>query len=442
MLLPTLLALVLFFTEVPFLYAQDCAPASPGPRSLLKQGEVIFAGTLEDENVDAYQFRVTEAFKGTTTAHDFDLLHVGPPLSKSLEKGEQYLVFAGSLSLNDGRHYYVPGCGLTEKLRYAQAVVKQLRAEKSGKRVASVYGMLRQTTDYISSYWDERFDRPLPGIVVKLKSNERVFQTKTDDDGVFAFEDLPQGTYEPLAELPAGLTLAGEYFEDPPPAFQLPGRSSFDYELTALPTGRIRGRVVGPDGEPLRDTSVEIYRPDSFSLDKNGALASQIDGKSFEFPYLPQGDYILVFNRRNNASPDDPFARTFYPDATDVQGAQVIRVAGGQQISGANIHVSHPMPTRQITVTIRWGSLAPAKYQHPVVIVESSVGRNPYPFKIGTDTFSLNLFETARYTIHGQTFCQNGRKGEVATDYATIDGQDFSTTAVTLTFAGSDCSPK
>jgi hypothetical protein len=436
-----LLVIGLIFAQASLAHAQDCAPPSPGPRSLFKYSEVIFAGTLENETADAYEFRVAEAFKGTI-APNFDLLRVGPPLSKSLEKGEQYLVFASSISLDDGRHYFAPGCGFTERLKYAQAIVKQLRAEKNGRRVASVYGMLRQTTDYISSYWDETFDRPLPGITIKLKSNQKIFQAKTDENGVFTFDNLPPGRYEPSADLPPGLILGGEFFEDPPAAFELPRRSSFDFELTALSTGLIRGHVVGPDGKPLRDTSVELYRPDDFSLEKNGVLAHQNDSKPFEIRHLPPGDYILVFNRRNNASPDDPFARTFYPNAADVQGTQAIHVASGQQISGTDIHVSNPTSTRPITVTIRWGSLNPTSYDSPIVIVETSAGGTPYPYKLGPDTFSLNLFETARYTIHGQTFCKNLREGEVVTESVTIDGGDSSISSATLTFARQGCPAK
>lgn len=435
------LALLTLLAAAAVARAQDCAPPSPGPPSLLKQAEVVFVGTLEKNDWGAFRFQVSEAFKGTH-AKSFDLLPVGPPISKSLERGESYVVFADSMVIDGKKQYFVPGCGPTRPLTIGHAIVEQLRAEKAGKHIASVYGTLRRTSDYISSYSDPSFDLPLPGVLVKLKSNGRVFQATTDSDGVYAFDELPQGRYEASADLQPGLTLAGELFEDPPPSFELPGRSSFEYELTALSSARLSGHVVGPDGKPLRDTSVELYRADRYGGEERGVWASQSDGKPFEYRHLPPGDYILVFNRRNDASPDEPFARTFYPDAADIQGARTIHVSSGQQISDADIHVSGPIPTRQITVKVQWGNLDSGSYSQPMLIVDTSGGGKPYPYKIAPDTFSLNLFRTARYTIHGQTFCKNLQKGEVVTETATIDGQDPSVSAVSLTFAGHTCSAK
>jgi hypothetical protein len=93
-------------------------------------------------------------------------------------------------------------------------------------------------------------------------------------------------------------------------------------------------------------------------------------------------------------------------------------------------------------VTLRWGNLVPADYLRPAVIIESNVGRPPYPYKAGPDSYTLNLFEGGRYTIRARAFCQLMSKGEAITDYATVDGQDFSTSNATLTFAGGDCSRK
>jgi hypothetical protein len=301
----------------------------PGPRTLLKTSEAVFVGTVTSEDADSVRFRVTEALKGATSG-DFRLDRIPSMGIMSFEAGEQYLVFASSIKLEDGKHYFAPQCsGQTSQLKYAQALLEQARAEKRGKSVASVYGMLLRTMDPLVGIWDESYVLPLPRVVVRLQSRKGSFQTTTDEHGAYAFDRLPPGTYQVSADLPPDLALAQQILGDPMPPFKLPPHSSFDYELTALPTGDIRGEVVGPDGSPLRLTSVELYRADLFSLDHNGAFASQTDGKPYEFKHLPPGDYVLVFNRRNDASPDDPFPRTFYPDAADLQSATLIHLSNG-----------------------------------------------------------------------------------------------------------------
>lgn len=434
MLLRTASALIAMCAIVSITRAQDCAPPAPGPRSLLKTAEVIFAGTLETANPN-YVFRVTETFKGKAQ-HRFELLGWGKPL----ESGVAYLVFADTIALDDGKHYYTGVCSPTERLDSAQAMVKQLRAEMHGRRVASVYGMLWQRTDYISAFWDPSLEHPLPGIVVKLQSNKETFQATTDQDGVYAFGELPPGKYQASADLPPGLVLADTVFEDPIPPFELPRRSSYDYELSALPTGRIRGYVVGPDRKPLQSTFVDLYRAGQFAPEKDGVFATQTDGKPFEFIHLPPGDYVLVFDPQNLPSPDAPFARTFYPDAADAQNATSIHLSNGQQILDSDIHVKNPIPTRRITVQLRWGDNRSADFYRPQLLVAPSGIGSPYPFEVGLDTYTLNLFLDKRYTIQAEAICQMPAKGKVETNAVTVEGRDISTSEVTLTFSGANCS--
>ena len=270
----------------------------------------MFVGTVTGENNDAYRFHVTEAFKGVT-GDTFEVEAVPGMSFTGFETGKQYLVFAYTLTVEDGTKYHLArGCGLTREFEYAQAALEQIRAEKNGERVASVYGtLLRMAPETLA--WDQIYERPLPGVIIRLQSGKKSYEAKTDEHGAYAFSRLPPGTYQASADLPLNLTLGDGISDRPPSAFELPRNSSFDYDLDALPTGRIRGYVEGPDGKPLAITSVELYRADLFALDRRGLFASQVEGKPFEFFHLPPGDYVLVFNRQNFTSPDAPFHRTF-----------------------------------------------------------------------------------------------------------------------------------
>jgi len=124
-------------------------------------------------------------------------------------------------------------------------------------------------------------------------------------------------------------TLKVAQFDREPEVFELPDRSCYESEITAMPSGQISGRVIGPDGAPLRSTSVELYRADQYSEEQAGAYAYQGESKPFEFTHLPVGDYVLVFNRRDQADSDGPFLRTFYPSAPDGSSAQIIHLEDG-----------------------------------------------------------------------------------------------------------------
>lgn len=421
-------------------WAQDCVPA-PGPSSLLKSGEAVFVGTVTAQSGDTIQFHVTEAFKGVHGDH-YEVVEVGGMGFTGFERGKQYLVFAYTLPTAEGTKYHIArGCGLTQELKYAQARLEQVRAEKNGGRLASVYGMLRRALSE-GLAWDDSFEQPLPGVVIHLDSAQKSYETKTDANGAYAFSDVKPGTYQVSADLPADLTLSDLIRNGPLPPFELPSHSSFDYELTALPTGQISGSVMGPDGKPVTLTSVDLYRADLFAPDKQGFSAHQVDGKPFVFSHLPPGDYVLVFNCRNVTSPDAPFQQTFYPSAPNLESAARIHLSDGQQISDAYIHVKDPLPTRKITVQLNWNGRAPADYYAPQVIFTATEGQNPYPFKVASETYSVNLFLTARYTIRAEMFCRSGAKGAIDTPTVTIDGADASTSSVVLTFDKGACPPQ
>jgi len=436
-----LLALLVFSTS--FASAQECAPPVPGPRTLLKKGNVVFVGTVSGGGGKdgVYSFHVTEAFKGVTRANL--AVMPAPGAYAEFQVGEEYLVFANPFTFDTGEKiYFVGPCSLTQSLNHAQALVQQLRAEKRGKRVASVYGMLFRTTDPLIGIWIDSYERPLPGIVITLRSRKKKFETTTDEHGVYAFEQLPRGTYQVSADSPPGLALGEPLKEGPLPPFNLPRHSSFDYELDAMPTGSIEGEVVGPDGNALRPTSVELYLAEKYDPKKSGADAYQGKGKPFRFYHLPPGDYILVFGRRNDPSPDSPFLRTFYPGSANLEQSERIRLSNGQQLTNADIHVANPVPTRRITIHLDWAGKTPSAYYPPDIIVSATKGENPYPLKFEDGVYTLDLFLDAQYTLRAEALCQPPTKGAAKSRDVIVDGKLTSVFDVNLVLDRGGCETK
>ena len=415
--------------------AADCVPAAAIPRSctLLKDTRAVFVGSLTEE-APRYRFHVDEKLKGVTSDY-FDL---EPYPSGHFEIGKQYLVFADVVRLEDGEHFYAQECGLTSELTYAQAVLQQARAEKKGKRNAAVYGMLLRKLDIGAGVLDEDYVRPLPGVVVRFQSRGKSFEAKTDSHGAYAFEALPKGTYRVSTDLPSTLEVT-EFGKDPS-VFELQDRSCYENDITAMPTGKIIGRVIAPDGAPLPSTSVELYRADLYSEEQAGASSYQGDSKPFEFAHLPGGDYVVVFNRTDQADADAPYPRTFYPNAPDRGSAQIIHLEDGQQILNADIHLRRvAMPTRKVTVHLLWDGGEPQDYYAPVIIVEASEGVPPYPYKISNGAYSLSLLLNAKYTVRAEAYCQMGTDGKAESDTATMDGGDAVVSDVTLTLHAGEC---
>jgi len=333
-------------------------------------------------------------------------------------------------------------------LRYARALLEQVRAERTGKRDASVYGMLWRTLE--PGLWREDFERPLPNVVVKLQSKGKSFKTTTDEHGVYAFEHLPKGTYQTSAELPPNLQVGQTILMGPVPPFELPRGMCYENDIDALPTGRIAGTVIGPDGKPVHVASVGLYRADQHREGEPQMQGYQgphgphdEEWKSFEFDRLAAGDYILVFNYSDQVERDTPFHRTFYPRSSKVQDAQTIHLSDGQQITNADIHVGNAAAVREITVRIAWSGREPTAWV-PVSIVAQGPGTQTWLAKPQRDpfTYTLALWQGVRYSIQATTPCRTAGSREAKTNTVAADGGDSSISEIILTFDKEWCSDR
>jgi hypothetical protein len=443
------LILAVFVVSLTSARAQDCSGPIPSACPLLDTAKAIFVGTATgDEYASGIRnFHVTEAFQGVNGS-DFVLNEF--PSAFSFVAGKQYLVFAVPCPWKGAgkQCLTVMPCSGTRPLDTAAAIVEQLRAEKNGKRVAVVYGTLERTSGEEPADGEEAYQRPLPHIRVRLKSDVKSYETTTDDQGAYAFDRVSPGKYQVSADLPPDLELGDLIGNQPIKPFELPRRCCFENDLYALPSGRITGKVIGPDGKSLRVAFVYLYRASRYKEGKSGIHSFQgkaiplAEWKPFEFYHLPAGDYVLVFNPKNEEDPDAPFPTTFYPGATHLESAQLIHLSAGQKILDADIHVTNPLATRQLTIHFDWAGRNPQDFFRPDVIVKASGGNQPFAERSDPSAYTLSLLLSARYTIHAEAFCKMETKRKAETGDATVDGNDLSVSEVTLQFATGECAPK
>ena len=97
-----------------------------------------------------------------------------------------------------------------------------------------------------------------------LRSDKNTLEAKTDANGYYAFFGVPAGKYRVEANLPQHFEIAQTILSEPVPPIDLPQNACYEYNVEVLPTGRIRGKVIGPDGNALPYASVELYRPSRY----------------------------------------------------------------------------------------------------------------------------------------------------------------------------------
>ena len=447
-------------------WACACSQAPPGACPGLQKDDVVFLGTVTEivvlppaspdagQNTGAartirYRFHVDEKFAGPDD-HEIDIFSGGDDgdCGYRFKTGIPYIVFTQQET--EGR-LFATKCNGTRPASEGLALLPQLRAMRDGRRVASVFGILRRTDPPTLALPSDP-DDPLPNTPLRLHSRYDRFTATTDQNGVYSFYDVHAGEYTFTADLPPTMQLTQRTLVGPLPLFKIPNGACYEYNVDALPTGHIQGSVLGPDGKPLRLASVELFRAGSYDGSRSGLWTFQGAKGVFDFDHVGPGEYVIVYNRPNRLDPNSPYPRTFYPGTTDLNSAQPIEVKEGQQLTKVNFAVKDAFPTRKLRVHLTWKDGKPPG--SVAVMAKADQGENPAAEKISDGVFDFTLLESVHYTLSAWEELDPSRGGAVRgkadcatppridSDSVFVDGADATMTEITLKFATPPCNPQ
>lgn len=425
---------------------QDIAYAPPGEGSSPGAAPVdIIASRLT-----RYRFHIDERFASGDLPADaatIDIFSGGEDADCGFrfKPNEQYVVFTHQGT--EGR-LFATICSGTRLAVDARALLPQLRAMRDGQRVASVFGVLRRANPPFLAPPDDP-DDPLANISLKLRSRYDRFQTNTNSDGIYTFYDVHEGEYVFTAALPPRTELTQKPGAGALSPFKIPNGACYEYDVDALPTGHIRGSVIGSSGKPVPLASLELYREGAYSDSRPGLWGFQGATGVFDFDNIGAGDYILVFNRANRTDPNTPFARAFYPGVANLDDAKPITIKEGEQLTNLVFRLQDAYPNRLLRVDVKWeGTRPPGKV---TVMAKADRGDNPAARKVADGLYEFTLLESGNYTISAwedlnpqRTVAH--RKAPVCAPPTRIDatsvsiqGSDSDVKAITLTFAKPAC---
>jgi hypothetical protein len=419
------LSVILLLLGIPAaVVACTCSQSAPGKCPGVSQGGVVFLGTVTGiyavpqaaegspaSSADTpaaadpqsggsstplfrYRFRINERFAGPIAA-TIDIFTGGDDgdCGYRFKDGAQYLVFTHEGA--DGRLYSTI-CDGTRPAADARALIPQLRAMRDGQHVASVFGIVRRVDPPFLDSPDTP-DPPLAHVSIHLRSRWDRFETGTNGQGVYSLYDVHPGTYRFSAHVSRRLELTAHNSADGLQPFKLVAGACYEYDVDALPTGQIRGSVIGPNGKPLPLASVELYRAGSYSNDRPGLWSFQGSQGVFDYNHIGPGRYILVFNRANGLNPNSPFPRTFYPGVAELSEAKPIVIREGQRLLNLKLKLSNGVPTRRLRVRVKWAG--PRPRGTVTVMAKAERGDNPAAQRIAPDIYEFSLLDSARYTI-------------------------------------------
>ncbi len=203
---------------------------------------------------------------------------------------------------------------------------------------------------------------PLGKAEVTIERHERMshitYAAHTQRDGRFRIADIEPGQYRldvvrnGFVKEPAG----EEWFGGVLLLMFEPERSVEGIVVRMLPQGAISGRVTDEDGEAAANVPMTLWRQQSTEGGINwvpvyGQVRTTNDLGDYRIPGLLPGTYRLGANLdqlwprhgmhgiRYEPAGASVRASAYYPGATDIEQAQSIEIAEGQELSGYNLRL-------------------------------------------------------------------------------------------------------
>jgi len=264
-----------------------------------------------------------------------------------------------------------------------------------------------------------------------IVGNNKVYETRTDKNGVYEFYDLPPGRYRLEPELPFGWkitpTVPGTTTVSDPKRqiqrrhilFTLKPRQHAAIDLAFVLDNVVSGSVVDVRGKPLPDVEVSLKPVDPENKSLNFEYTDE-QGR-FTIESITPGDYILVVNHDGEKTVAEPFGAVYYPNVTEKAKALVFHIRAGDNIKGLTIV---PDLTEMITVqgVVRYEDGTPVKKATVRFFPAKVPGFNGF---VVVDTtaegkFSFKIFKGLPGELYADFFAYTGTGAEIvgAYDYA------------------------
>ena len=170
----------------------------------------------------------------------------------------------------------------------------------------------------------------------------------TDAEGGFSFKDLPQGRYLLTAQKEGYFDrLMGGYSGSTVTRIVVieNGKLPAPLEISMIRAGTISGQIRDPAGQPVSGMKVDanqIWYPKGRSTFSSKISAVTDDRGEFRLFWLPPGEYFVGATPGavgSISNPQDSWALTFFPGATDPIAASALTLREGEEIKGIDINL-------------------------------------------------------------------------------------------------------
>lgn len=416
-------------------------------------GEVTTIERTEDPNfgngtgIRGANIKIQKVYKGDLKIGDTILFDQGGGADCRLtfsdgSIGWKLLVYS---SPHEGRRYIIT-CGRSTGLAGAEDDLRYLDNLAWTKGKTRISGTLS-----FGFFGGVPEGQSLAGKKIRVTGEAGVFATITDEKGFYEIYDVPPGSYYIQPEIPQGWklndymlekTLEGsssiisagmmEYLNSDKKSTRFridvtKGRHvAFDFVFEI--SNAISGKLVGPDGKPLKGICVHAIPPTAADSLYGSVDCTEDDGR-FEITELIHPEYILVINGDEEISGRSPLPKTFFPGVLDRSKATTIKMGPGQNPDVGIFKAPKALETVTLRGFLYYANGLPVATRKVQFVPDSSVpSKTSYVFYDYTDSdgsFEITILKGQRGKLRGEFFA--GKKNlELCPDWngAIVESKD------------------
>jgi hypothetical protein len=302
----------------------------------------------------------------------------------SFHPGVDYVIYAYK---NSEGHLETGICSRTRPLTQAAEDIAYLRAIPQLPATAEIRVSIAD-----NSTW-EAGRRPMQRVRTTISGPDGLREALTDRAGRATLAGLTPGEYT--------VQWASDGYTSGNRKVQIHAKGCAEVPVTMLLDRRILGRVLTRAGLPAAKVMIEMVPahpgPDDSPIAQNYAT-SDLDGH-YEFEYLRTGDFYLGVNLDHPPSPENPYARWFFPGTEEPAGATIVHLPETPGVQTFDLILPEPQKDRIIEGVVVWPDGQPARARLPLEDPRWP-GYASFESSDGDGHFLLHSFDGTLYRLH------------------------------------------
>lgn len=274
-----------------------------------------------------FKFSVEQTFLGPPTREiEVSTGMGGGDCGYDFKLGSRYVVYAADYSRNN--RLTTGTCSRTRPFEDASEDLEFFRGLGSRSPGVTINGEVKRARQNVAT-GNPSDIRPLANIGLVVERGDERREIHTDEEGRFRLNGLSPGKIKVTLLLPDEL-----FTHKPEQTINVSDRGCAVVNYQVVDNGRLSGRVLGPEGQPVRGLLLALMEADHTDVFKDDTrFARTDDAGRYNYSALPPGQYLLALNLTRFPEPNDPthaYPRTYYPGVTDVSKAETITLAAGE----------------------------------------------------------------------------------------------------------------